>query len=147
MIAALVLLLARSALGELDQLAPFADRLQLRVEGNLLNDRDAAALSRWPSLVEVELKPPLSRIEAAQLRKLGRLAARVPKRDPSLKLLGPALVRTEIALPPAAGGEPVCEGSLRGEVLALPNIDACALRWLTAHLTPHPEQPELPARR
>jgi|GEM_PF-1610407 len=152
MIALLVLLLSHEALRDLDQVARFADRIELRVERGTLTDGEVGALLRWPGLVVVDLRLPLGKVEAAQLRKLPRLAVHVASRDASLKLLGPSLVRVDLDRvnhAPAAtlAPEPVCAGTLRGEVLELKALDACAVRWLEGRLDPHPESPEPPQRR
>jgi hypothetical protein len=106
--ALLVLVLGHDAVaaGGLRPLVRFEDRLELVVDPgrtNLLSDSAVAELKRWPGLVALELHPPLTPAQARQLRKLERLAVRLGANDPSLRLLGPALVRR---LPPPTMGGP-----------------------------------------
>jgi len=182
----LVLTHDAAARGQLRLLERFAERTELVVAlgpGNALSDSAREALRRWPALVAVELHFPLNEQDAGTLRKLGRLAVRLPatasavaasapgaapgpraapiaplslrearRAQPTLALLGPALVRVERAAEaPLAPGP--CPGSKErvlpdgaSELRLESAVSQCDLDWLRAHLEPHPEPPgELPA--
>src|SRR5437868_1608903 len=103
---AVVLSQEHVARGDLSKLLRLSEQLDIEItrargQGNLLSPRALRELSRWPGLVTLELKIPVTRIEARQLRSLKRFAARVSHEDPSLKLLAPALVRKLPPRPPA----------------------------------------------
>jgi hypothetical protein len=156
MLAALLVLVLQHdavAAGGLRPLVRFEDRLELAVDpgkSNLLSDAAVAELRRWPGLVMLELRPPLSSLEARQLRKLGRLAVRSPD-DRSLRLLGPALVRRLPRQPSSAraAGPGPCPGTtlLEGpvpELRVLGPVGECLPRALAERLELRPEGPSEP---
>jgi hypothetical protein len=131
---ALVLVLTQAAIahGDLQQLLRWSDRVELEVQhagrGNLLAP---------PGLVTLQLALPITPLEARQLRTLKRFAARTARpRDPSLKLLAPALVRI---LPEPLVAAPLgCRDAAEDAVLLERGADACALQWLSQRLALHP---------
>jgi hypothetical protein len=140
---ALVLVLTQAAIahGDLQQLLRWSDRVELEVQhagrGNLLAPPVLRELSRWPGLVTLQLALPITPLEARQLRTLKRFAARTARpRDPSLKLLAPALVRI---LPEPLVAAPLgCRDAAEDAVLLERGADACALQWLSQRLALHP---------
>ena len=155
MLALLVLVLAQEhvARGDLTRLLPWEGRLEIEIaqeHGNLLAPAALRALQRFPGLVTLELRLPVTRTEAAQLRGLRRFAVRAARtKDPSLKLLAPALVRASPLR--AMAGEEIGCGPARavpGTVWLPLGVDACVLQWLAAQLDPQADPPRdpLPAR-
>ena len=157
---ALVLVLQQAAIahGDLSRVSRYADQVTLvvaRERGNLVEPAALRALLRWPALVSLELRLPVAATEARQLRQLGRLAALVPRgreRDPSLKLLAPALVRTR-TMPSLTPAPSPCASlqlsrTAAGEEVAVPSapLDACTLDWLAQRLSLHADPPRDPLK-
>ena len=144
---ALLLVLTQAAIarGDLQKLARWSGQLDIEVRqagrGNLLAPPALRELSRWPGLVTLELRLPVTALEARQLRTLKRFAARTAQpRDRSLQLLLPALVRTlsepvHAAKLPAAGAD-------EEAVILEAGVDAAALQWLERRLSPYPDAPD-----
>jgi hypothetical protein len=143
----LVLLIGQEAAarGDLKQLAPYAQRMEVVVRlgsDNWLTEPALRELRRWPVPPTLELRPPISPREAKQLRKLKRFRARLaygsPK-DRSLRRLAPALasVRAEPRTPLPVKERPCPGTALMGragadEVLSAPDgMDRCVLGWLS----------------
>ena len=163
MIAALLVLLisqnavARGDLRRIERLAG-PDRIELRVEPagkrsrNLLSAAAVRELRRWPELPFIVLHPRLSKVEARQLRKLGRFGALIPEpllADPSLKLAAPAL-RTRRPLQPVVERDraqwPCPDAALLDEqggtaplLRADGGVTACVRAFLERELNPQPE--------
>jgi hypothetical protein len=147
-LAVLVLVLAQEhvARGDLARLMRFSERVEIEIaqeRGNLLAPAALRELQRWPGLATLELRLPVTRVEAAQLRKLKKFAARAARqRDASLKLLAPALIRVQ-PLRPMSGALIGCGPARAADDTAwLPlGIDDCALKWIASHLEPQPDAP------
>lgn len=154
MIAALLLVLSQEhvARGDLALVQTYAESLELQVafeKGNLLAPPALRELQRWPGVPVLELRLPITRVEASQLRKLKRFKAAVANaRDATLKLLGPSLVGA-VPVQPMAGELIGCGTARATESAAwLPQgVDECARKWLKARFELHPEPLErLPPR-
>ncbi len=157
-----------AARGQLRPLEKYAEQTRLAVSlgnGNAISDSAVEALMRWPALVTVEIVPPLTPRDAALLRRIKRLAARLPPvvvgqnepsfislqraqlEEPSLALLGPALLRVERAPSSRLVTGPCPETDVRtigGEVSELQiegAVTQCVLDWLHARFDLHPEAP------
>lgn len=149
---ALLLVLTQAAIarGDLQKLSRFSGQLSIEVRGegrgNLLPPPALRELWRWPGLVTLQLRLPLTALEARQLRSLRRLAVRAPRRDRSLALLGPALVRVTTAELTAPALDCRDAGSPAGPdgeaVLLEDGVTACALAWIERRAVLHAEPPE-----
>ena len=141
----LVLTQAAVARGDLQKLARFSGQVEVEVQragpGNLLAPPALRELQRWPGLVTLQLRLPVTALEARQLRSLKRFAARAGSaRDRSLKLLAPALVR--VSAEPLNAAPLGCRDAAEDAVLLADGVDACALSWLSRRLSLHPEPPD-----
>jgi hypothetical protein len=144
-VAALVVLVGQQAVarGDLRKLVTYADHVELRVRLGARNRLSPAALRElkgWPSTPQLELRLPVTRTEAAQLKKLKFIAqlARGKPRDPTLKRLRGSVLAVHAGpqAPLPIKDQPCTNVVLLGrdEVLSAPDgVDECVLGWLAEH--------------
>ena len=144
MIAALiVLVLGQDAVarGDLRKLAPEQVSLVVRPgSSNLISEAGVRALRGWRGALEVELRMPVSRKEAARLNRLPRFTARIVQgsaRDRSLRRVHADAVKAAPQTPLPVRDRPCPDATVQGragadEVLVAPSgLDSCVLDWLS----------------
>jgi len=140
--ALIVLVLGQDAVarGDLHKLVPEQVRLVVRPGSRNLISLDAMrALRSWPGALEVELRMPVSRKEAARLNRLPPFTARVVQgsaKDRSLRRVHADAVKAAPQTPLPVKDRPCPDATVQGrtgadEVLVAPSgVDSCVLDWL-----------------